>query len=702
MTKKLRLLVMLVISFNFFLFTNDTVLEASQSNRNLENVNYSQEVIYQIVTDRFKDGDPSNNPSGELFSSDCSDLTKYCGGDWQGIIEEIESGYLPNMGITTLWISPPVENVFGLHPEGFASYHGYWARDFKRPNPFMGDINDFTQLINTAHAHDIKIVIDFVPNHTSPVDIEDGSLYNDGDLLGSYSNDQNDYFYKNGGSNFSSYEDGIYRNLYDLASLNLHNPVIDAYLKDAIRMWLDLGVDGIRVDAVAHMPLGWQKTFTDTIYHHNPVFIFGEWFTGTEGSDEFHHFANHSGMSVLDFRFAQVVQQVLRNNQGTMYDLYNMLISTEAQYDHAHEQVTFIDNHDINRFTINSQSQDMTHIALAFLLTSRGVPTIYYGTEAYLTGEGDPNNRKMLDTFDQTTTAYQVIQKLAPLRKLNNALSYGDTTERWINDDVLIFERSFNGDYALVAINKNLQTSYNIEGLFTDLPEDQYEDELNDILSGQSITVNKDGSVNPFELAAGEVSVWQYTENDVLTPKIGHVGPSIGRPGDTIKISGTGFGEQVGNVKLGNHSVEIDSWTNEEITVVLPNNNKGLQDFHVIAANEQESNGYNFELLSGKQIPVRFVVNNAHTYLGQNVYLVGNVPELGTWDPLNSIGPMFNQVLYSYPTWYYDVNVPADTDLEFKFVIKDPNGNVTWEGGMNHHYSTPSDGTDTIIVDFQK
>lgn len=128
-------------------------------------------------------------------------------------------------------------------------------------------------------------------------------------------------FIKNGGSDFLSYEDGIYRNLYDLASLNLHNPVIDAYLKDAIRMWLDLGVDGIRVDAVAHMPLGWQKTFTDTIYHHNPVFIFGEWFTSTEGSDEFHHFANHSGMSVLDFRFAQVVQQVLRNNQGTMYDL---------------------------------------------------------------------------------------------------------------------------------------------------------------------------------------------------------------------------------------------------------------------------------------------------------------------------------------------------------------------------------------------
>lgn len=399
MHKKRYLLVLLIIGFNFFLFSNNEILKASQSDRNLENVDYSQEVIYQIVTDRFYDGDPSNNPSGELFSSDCSDLTKYCGGDWQGIIDQIENGYLPEMGITTLWISPPVENVFELHPEGFSSYHGYWARDFKKPNPFMGDIEDFNRLINIAHAHDIKIVIDFVPNHTSPVDIEDGSLYDNGTLLGQYSTDSNNYFYQNGGSDFSSYEDGIYRNLYDLASLNQHHSVIDTYLKEAIMMWLDLGVDGIRVDAVAHMPLGWQKTFLDTIYHDQPVFTFGEWFTGVDGSTEYHHFANHSGMSLLDFRFAQVVQQVLRNNQGTMYDINEMLVSTATDYDHANKQVTFIDNHDLNRFTLNNQSEKMTDIGLAFLLTSRGIPTIYYGTEVYLTGEGDPNNRKMMDTF---------------------------------------------------------------------------------------------------------------------------------------------------------------------------------------------------------------------------------------------------------------------------------------------------------------
>ncbi|MFP3473128.1 alpha-amylase, partial [Micrococcus sp. SIMBA_144] len=73
---------------------------AQSNDNNINTVDYSQDVIYQVVTDRFYDGDPSNNPTGEIFSSDCSDLHKYCGGDWKGIIDKINDGYLTNMGIT--------------------------------------------------------------------------------------------------------------------------------------------------------------------------------------------------------------------------------------------------------------------------------------------------------------------------------------------------------------------------------------------------------------------------------------------------------------------------------------------------------------------------------------------------------------------------------------------------------------------------
>ncbi len=116
-------------------------VEAASFNK----VNYGQDVIYQIMTDRFSDGNTSNNPTGNLFSGDCSNLRKYCGGDWQGIINKINDGYLTNMGVTALWISQPVENVYSVLNDaaGTTAYHGYWGRDFKKTNPYFGSMTDF-------------------------------------------------------------------------------------------------------------------------------------------------------------------------------------------------------------------------------------------------------------------------------------------------------------------------------------------------------------------------------------------------------------------------------------------------------------------------------------------------------------------------------------------------------------------------------
>lgn len=147
---------------------------------------FASGVIYQVVTDCFDGGNAANNPDGELFSADCSNLRKYCGGDWQGLIDKINDGYLTEMGVSMLWISPPVENTTATDPAGTAAYHGYWARDFKETNPFFGSVADFQNLINTAHANGMKVVMDFAPNHTSSADegdpsfMENGALYDDG------------------------------------------------------------------------------------------------------------------------------------------------------------------------------------------------------------------------------------------------------------------------------------------------------------------------------------------------------------------------------------------------------------------------------------------------------------------------------------------------------------------------------------------
>jgi alpha-amylase len=119
-------------------------------------VDWRDEVIYQIVIDRFEDGDPSNN-----YNVDYRRETAYHGGDWQGVIDRLP--YLDTLGVTALWISPVVRNV--EMDAGFASYHGYWTQDFTRVNPHFGDLSKLQALVKACHRRGIKVILDVVTNH---------------------------------------------------------------------------------------------------------------------------------------------------------------------------------------------------------------------------------------------------------------------------------------------------------------------------------------------------------------------------------------------------------------------------------------------------------------------------------------------------------------------------------------------------------
>lgn len=167
MNKKLLSKSLIVLATGLLAIMCCTTNLMAETYRSVENrADFSSDVIYQIITDRFADGDETNNPKGEIF--DKADLRKYHGGDWRGIINKIEDGYLTNLGITAIWISSPVENITTIDPTNqSAAYHGYWARDFFKTNAAFGTEEDFKELVSTAHKHGIKIVIDFAPNHTS-------------------------------------------------------------------------------------------------------------------------------------------------------------------------------------------------------------------------------------------------------------------------------------------------------------------------------------------------------------------------------------------------------------------------------------------------------------------------------------------------------------------------------------------------------
>lgn len=675
--------------------------------------NFTTDVIYQVLTDRFVDGDLSNNATGAAFDSACSSGTKvYCGGDWQGITNKINDNYFTDMGITAIWISPPVENIDAVitYDRANTAYHGYWARDFKRTNPRFGHFVDFTAMVNAAHAKNIKVIIDFAPNHTSPSSSvatfgENGALRNDGVAMATYNNDVNNtykFFHHNGGiDDYNVPEKVIYKSLGDLTDIDHNSGAIDTYMKESIKAWLDLGIDGIRFDAIKHMSFGWQKNLIAYINAYKPVYSFGEWMMGDSNPEALNTaFANESGINVLDFRFTRKLRDVLMSGTATWADLDAVIAATGTDYKRVIDEVTFLDNHDIDRFQNATNTHRNLEQALALTLTARGVPCIYYGTEQYMQGsDGAGTNRQRIGTFDKTTKAYLITKDLASLRKSNPALAYGTSQQRWINNDVYIFERKFGNNVVMVAINKNQSSAVSVANLLTALPNGAYSDVLGAKLNGNAITVSA-GAVPTFNLPAGAVSVWQSTAAS-NTAAIGHVGPMMGKAGNTITIDGRGFGAVKGSVSFGATAVtgaNILSWEDTSITAKVPAIAAGKYGVKVTTSGAVNSNVYpEYKVLTGDQVTVRFVVNNASTVPGENVYLSGSVDEMGSWDAAKAIGPLYNIVMYAYPTWYFDVSVPAGAALQYKFLKKN-GAAVTWNPNANQTFTTPASGTYTVTT----
>ena len=680
---------------------------------------FKREVIYQIITDRFFDGSNANNnpaQSAGLYDSTKTNWRAYWGGDLAGIQQKMT--YLAGMGVTAIWISPPVDNLNTNIPDGSgnptASYHGYQGRDFKRIEEHFGNWTDFDNLVTAAHQNGIKVVVDFAPNHSTQDNAgEYGALYDNGVLLGNFTNDTNGYFHHNANISGGGWDDRYqvqYFSLFDLADLNQEHAKIDAYLKAAAQLFQQHGADGFRLDAVKHSSWGWQYTLANSIYTFGDSFLFGEWYQGNTADPLYHDsykFANKSGISLIDFPLNMAIRNVFGSN-APFLEIDSVISKEAVDFTWKDDLVTFIDNHDMSRFLSINNNNNRLHQAIAFTLTSRGIPCIYYGTEQYLhndtSGGSDPYNRPMMNAFNSNTTAYQLISKLSTLRRNNPAVAYGSMKQRWINSDVYIYERKFFGNVVLVAINKNETTSYAISGLNTSLPAGTYSDQLTGLLGGLSLSVASgsggNNPVNNFLLAAHTVSVWQFTEG-AASPEIGSIGPTSGQPGVKVIIGGKNFGTSTGTVKFGTTTATVNSWTPNQIVVTTPPVPNGNYKITVTNSVGQVSNEIQYTVLTAKLIPVAFTVNNASpTQVGDYIFLNGNTVELGNWNTTwdGAIGPMLAP---NYPNWFLVAGMPAGKTIQFKFIKITSAGAVTWEAGANHTYTVPTTGTGSVNVNWQ-
>ncbi|BAY22536.1 glycoside hydrolase, starch-binding protein [Calothrix sp. NIES-2100] len=511
-------------------------------------IEFRQETIYFIIVDRFHDGDPSNNPGAhpELYDPTKQKWGKYWGGDLQGIIDKLD--YLKNLGVTAIWISPLFEQVEALQFEN-AAMHGYWTKDFKRINPrFLAPHEEnslfksstLDKLISGLHERGMKLILDIVCNHSSPdVNGEKGKLYEDGVLIADYYNDINHWYHHN--PEITDWEDEyqlLYYEMAGLATFNESNPDYRNYIKTAIKQWLDKGVDALRVDTVKHMPIWFWQEFNSDIQTHKPsVFIFGEWGFSNPKKSSSIKFANESGMSILDFGLCEGIRQAIAQNAAGGFHLIQDVFNLDYLYNTATELITFIDNHDMPRFQSLNSDPQLLRLAMALIITSRGIPCIYYGTEQYLhndtNGGNDPYNRPIMEKWDTDSQLYQDIQLLSKLRRLNPAVSLGSQKQKYITPDVYCYLRSYRDYRCFVAINKGDAITINVEN--TELEDGEY----NCIVTQRQIEV-KNGKILGLKLAPKEIIVLSYLGERVKGTTIvrAQVNGLRTQPGDTVVVIG--------------------------------------------------------------------------------------------------------------------------------------------------------------------
>src|SRR6476646_3076240 len=455
-------------------------------------IEFRQETIYFIVVDRFHDGDPDNSmgPNTELYDPERQDWGKYWGGDLQGVIDKLD--YLKNLGVTAIWLTPLFEQVEDLFVEQ-AAIHGYWTKDFKRINPrFIAEGEDpslnntqetknttFDRLIEEMHKRRMKLVLDIVCNHSNPdFSGKKGELYDDGVKIADFNDDKDNWYHHYG--EVTDWEDEWQVQnceLSGLATFNENNIQYRNYIKSAIKQWLDRGVDALRVDTVKHMPIWfWQEFNADILSHKPDVFIFGEWIFSSPFSDRSVEFANKSGMTMLDFGLCLAIRSTLAQGSDLGFQEIQTIFDLDYRYNGANELITFIDNHDMPRFQSLNSDPELVKIAIALIMTCRGIPCIYYGTEQYLhddtNGGDDPYNRPMMNQWDTDTPLYRDIRLLSGLRRLNPAVSMGGQWQRYLTPNVYCYIRRYRDSVCFVAMNRGEASQ--VPEVITDLPDGEH------------------------------------------------------------------------------------------------------------------------------------------------------------------------------------------------------------------------------------
>ncbi|KFZ43795.1 alpha-amlyase [Anoxybacillus flavithermus] len=398
---------------------------------------WQDERIYFIMVDRFNNGNPKND-----YEVNVHDPKAYHGGDLQGIIDKLD--YIKGMGFTAIWLTPIFANEKG-------GYHGYWIEDFYKVEEHFGTLDDFKRLVKEAHKRDMKVILDFVVNHTG---------YNHPWL-----NDpaKKDWFHEKkdifNWANQQEVENGWLFGLPDLAQ---ENPEVKAYLFDVAKWWIqETDIDGYRLDTVKHVPKWFWDEFAKEVKSvKQDFFLLGEvWHDDPRYVAEY---GKHGIDALIDFPFYKEASTIFSNVDQSLEPLYNVWKRNAAFYDRPYLLGTFLDNHDTVRFTrlaLQNRINPVTRLklGLTYLFSAPGIPIMYYGTEIALDGGEDPDNRRLMN-FRTDKELIDYVTKLGELREKLPSLRRGDFELLYEKDGMALFKRTYENETTVIAINNTSKT----------------------------------------------------------------------------------------------------------------------------------------------------------------------------------------------------------------------------------------------------
>lgn len=423
----------------------------------------SSDVIYLLMPDRFANGDPSiNNIPGMLEDVDMDEPFARKGGDIQGIINHLD--YIKDLGMTALWINPIFENDMPHnYAIGAGFYHGYAATDLYKVDRRFGTNQDFLNLVQKSQHMGMKVILDMIHNHVgthhwfikdlpSSDWIHDQSVYGNTNyrtsvLMDPYAS-QKDY-------------NSLVRAWFvdEMPDLDQRNPLLADYLIQNTIWWIEFsGIDGIRMDTHAYPYPDYMAEWTRIILEEYPDFnIVGEvWMPNVPTTAWWQYHSIVSGEynshlpSVTDFPLYEALTQAFNEGQGWDTGLMRLYytLSQDFLYTNPFLNVIFFDNHDLWRYaeTVGNDPQKFK-MAIAFLLTTRGIPQIFYGSELMFDmggGSSDPFKRPPFpggwpgDEINAFTHEGRV--KLAEKRglPLTEVFNYMRTLSHWRKDKEVI------------------------------------------------------------------------------------------------------------------------------------------------------------------------------------------------------------------------------------------------------------------------